>query len=459
MKLTLKKPAPATAVAVLTSDTTAYNEIKNELLGIGLNTFQVRSASEITAQDSDDNVDLVIIDTRHDIRLTEELTSSLEENAFGAELLIVTNRTGANQPAHETDFLVWPDDSARLTTAVKRALQHRQTRHELMRLKQQIAMSFGYDNMIGDSAAMTQVRETAARVAPTDIPLMLNGPEGSGKELLARTIHHHSKRRNEPFVMIDCGAIPGALIETELFAIDSEHGPGALLQANGGTLYLANIDQLSPAGQAALLHLFQYGEVLSPDGQTTQVDLRVISASNESSADLSRTGLIREDLLGHLSVIKIELPPLMQRHEDIEALADAFARHYAFENKLGHISFTRSALELLMNHHWPGNVQELQNVVNRAASLCSENQIDADDILIFGAKAPARINVALDNRTTTPDSEGLLADSQRSVIVNALNDNNWNFTRTAQALGIGRTTLWRKVKKYNLQRETEKVTD
>jgi len=458
MKITLKKSAPATAVAVITADNTAYTTIENELQQIGLNSFQVSTAEQISRNESGDNVDLVMIDTRQKNTFNDQLSNELDRYAFGAEIILLTSDENANAQSDEIDFLIWPTDSARLTVTVKRALQHYQTRRELMRLKQQIAMSYGYDNLVGDSAAMAQVRETAARVAPTDIPLMLNGPEGSGKELLARTIHHHSNRRNEPFVMIDCAAIPEPLIETELFAINAEHKPGAIIQADHGTLYLANVEQMPATAQATLLHLFQYGEVVAADGQTAKVDVRVISASNENNADLTRTGTIRDDLLGQLSVIKIELPALMQRHEDIEALADSFARQYSFENKLGHIGFTRGALELLMNHSWPGNVQELQNVVNRAASLCQDKQIDADDILIFGSKTTSRINVSIDSRTTASESEGLLADSQRTVILNALNDNNWNFTRTAQTLGIGRTTLWRKVKKYNLQRENEMVT-
>lgn len=459
MKITLKKAAPATAVAVMTTDNTAYTEIKNELLTIGLKSSQITATDDIKGAESGDNIDLVMIDTRQEINFTETLRSELERLAFGAELLILTDKSSTTELSTEMDFLRWPDDSARLVTTVKRALEHRRTRHELMRLKQQIAMSYGYDNLVGDSAVMGQIRETATRVAPTDIPLMLNGPEGTGKELLARTIHHHSKRRSNPFVMIDCAAIPEALIETELLSVNEDQKPGAVMQAEGGTMYLANVDQMPPAAQASLLRLFQYGEIISPDGQTAKVDVRVISASNESHADLSRSGSIREDLLGHLSVIKIELPALIQRHEDIEALADGFTRQYSFENKLGHIGFTRGALELLMNHTWPGNVQELQNVVNRAASLCQDNQIDADDILIFGSKTAGRINVSIDNGPSAAESEGLLADSQRSVILNALSDNNWNFTRTAQALGIGRTTLWRKVKKYNLQRDMEVVAD
>ncbi len=205
--------------------------------------------------------------------------------------------------------------------------------------------------------------------------------------------------------------------------------------------------------QPRLARFLRTLKIDSGDSQKARkVDQRVIAASNQNMEELVREGKYDKDLWAALSVIPIEIPPLADRMEDVEILAEYFLRRIAARMNRGGLSISRLAVEKLLNHGWPGNVRELENSLRRAAALCRDGQIEAADITFITGDArglePARTSVTIKGRTN-----GLLDDSQRSLIARALDDNNWNFTQTAQELGIGRTTLWRKVKKYQLKKE------
>jgi two-component system, NtrC family, response regulator AtoC len=358
------------------------------------------------------------------------------------------------------EYLTPPFTSVQLLNTIGRAGDRRRLLNELATLREHVAMNYGFDNIVGISKAIAQVKQTAARIAPTDITVLINGPSGSGKELIARAIHHHSNRRKGRFIAVDCSALPEAIVEATLFGPTSDSNSslihpkqGMFESADSGTIFLNEVGLLPMLTQSRLVRFFQDSEVTTDSGKSTRkVNVRMIAASSQPLAALVGSGKFREDLLQRLDVITIPLPALCERMEDIEMLTEYFLRRIAYELGRPGLSITRPAVDKLLGHRWPGNVRELENTLKRGSALCAGSQLDAADIsFVSGESIPA--DAAAETAEGTHQlvlKGGLLDTNQRAVIVKALDDNRWNYTRTAAALGIGRTTLWRKIKKYQL---------
>lgn len=361
------------------------------------------------------------------------------------------------------DCLAADCSSEELAHRIDQALEHSRIKQELTSLRQHVAMSYGFDNIVGISKQITTLKETLHRVSPTDIAVHLFGPVGCGKELAARVIHYHSHRRKGNFVTVDCTTAPEQVLETQLFgdtegvSLSGKTGPrGLLAEADGGTLFLSDVDRLPASLQPRLVRFLKEPALTTPGRrETTRVDVRVISASSKDLSALVDEGCFSKELFYQLSVLPIQVPGLASRPEDIEMLTEYFLRRAAHEMNRPQFEVTRRALDLLVGHRWPGNVRELENTLKRATALCRENRVDSDDIL-FITSDTADTEPRPAERPALSGSAGTLDEGQRRIIIKALSENDWNFTQTAQELGIGRTTLWRKVKKYNLRKE--KVT-
>jgi two-component system response regulator AtoC len=359
------------------------------------------------------------------------------------------------------DCLTGAGSSEEIVLRIRRALEHGRLRQELSHLRQQVAMSYGFDNIVGISKPVMKLKETIRRIAATDISIFIHGPSGSGKELLAKVIHHHSLRRKGNFIPVDCSSIPEILFESQLFgeektATDIDRGspPCLLMQAHNGTIFFDDVDRLPPAVQPRLMtFLKNFSIPATGHSEVARIDVRVISASSRNLQTLVEEGCFSRELYYQLSVLPLTVPGLAQRPEDIEMLAEYFLRRLAHEMDRPQFEVTRRALDLLAGHTWPGNVRELENTLKRATALCRNNCIDADDILLIGTDTEMVPAGEPGETTELTRRSGLLDEGQRSIIIKALSENNWNFTQTAQELGIGRTTLWRKVKKYNLKKE------
>lgn len=348
--------------------------------------------------------------------------------------------------------LPMPLTPASVRFAVNRALESHRLRRENGTLRSHVAMTYGYDNIIGESPALRTAKETAARIAPTDIATLITGPAGSGKELFARTIHHHSERRRHRFVMVDCGATPSEGIQTLLFGSNEGLGPSYCEKADGGTLLLDNVDSLDSAAQLRLLTFVKDGLVASKRSSGyRKVDVRLMAATSANLHTLVAAGEFREDLYFKLAVITLAVPSLADCTNDIPLITDYFLRRLNRELMRPDMTVTPLAMEKLMSHRWPGNVRELENTLRRAATLSADGQIDVTHVSFLSSGTESTdADQTREGRHSLVISSGLLVHHQREVIVKALDDNRWNFTKTAAALGIGRTTLWRKVKKYNL---------
>lgn len=351
------------------------------------------------------------------------------------------------------DYLTKPFKNDELMVKVEMVLEQMNLRSEVRYLRQEVAQKYGFDNIIGSSKAISDLKKIIDRITGTDIAVLLTGESGTGKELVAKVLHHHSRRRSKAFIPINCTAIPESLLESELFG----HVKGAFTsavankrglfdEAEQGTIFLDEVGDLPYSIQAKLLRVLQEKEIRPVGGNKTHsIDVRVIAATNANLNYKVQRGEFREDLFYRLNVMPIHIPPLRERPEDIPALTEYFLRRIQHEYDISGVSLTADSLELFLKHNWPGNVRELENTLKRAVALSGGRQIGYEDIIFISRsqKEPAKSDARRNPRS--------LKEAQKLQILKSLEENSWNFTLTADQLGIGRTTLWRKVKKYDLK--------
>ncbi len=322
--------------------------------------------------------------------------------------------------------------------------------------------------LVGSSSALARVQEAIARCAPTSASVLITGESGTGKELVARAIHRNSPRAAKPFVKVNCAAIPEELIESELFGHVKGSFTGAIkdqvgkfVRADGGTIFLDEIGDMSLRTQAKVLRVLQDGEV-EPVGaaRTLTVDVRVVAATNKTLEREIAEGRFREDLYFRLNVVPIHLPPLRERPEDIEPLVRHFAETFCRENNYRPKSFGADALDALRRLPWRGNVRELRNAVERLIMLTPRDTIEGADI-------PAGLGLAL-ALAAAPASGGALTlpyagmtlqqfkdAAERAFLITRLREHDWNFAATAKAIDTPRSNLYKKLDAYGIEREEE----
>jgi len=346
------------------------------------------------------------------------------------------------------DFLTKPFERAQLVRAVRRALAHRALVLENRGLQRRLDELVGAGEIIGESPAIQQVLGLVRRVAPTSATVLIQGESGTGKELLARALHEGSPRRGRPFIPVNCAALPETLLESELFGYERGAFTGAQARkegrfelADGGTLLLDEVGDLSAATQAKLLRVLQEGEFERVGGtKTLKVDVRMVAATNQDLAALVKERRFREDLYYRLNVITIEIPPLRERAEDIPLLAQHFLRRYAARNRREIRGFTEAALARLRAYPWPGNVRELENAVERAVILARGELIDLADLTpaVAQAEPPSRV---------VPIPIGMPLDEvEQRLIEETLRLTKGNKELAAKLLGIASRTIYRKLK-------------
>jgi DNA-binding NtrC family response regulator len=334
---------------------------------------------------------------------------------------------------------------------IDKALAARALRRENENLRAQLRERYGREGVIAQSRAMHTVLDLVERVAPTDATVLIQGESGTGKEVIAKAVHHASTRAARAFVAVNCGAVPETLLESELFGYmrgaftgAAASKPGLFEEADGGTLFLDEIAEMPAALQVKLLRTLQSGEVRRLGAtQAMTIDVRVIAATNGDLATLISQGSFREDLFYRLNVIQVLLPPLRERREDIPALAEHFLARSG--GKLGReLRLSPPALERLLSYPWPGNVRELENAMERAAILARTDAIAPDDL-------PPHVAAGLQlGPSPALPRQVSLADAERAHILQTLERFGRNHSGAAEALGIGRTTLWRKLKEYGI---------
>jgi two-component system, NtrC family, response regulator AtoC len=362
------------------------------------------------------------------------------------------------------DYLTKPLVDEELRVAVEKAVQQHALRVENTALRSQLDQRFGLDNIIGADRRMRRLYDVVEAVAPSRTTVLMCGESGTGKSLIARAVHRRSPRRDKPFVEVSCGSIPETLLESELFghvrgAFTGAHTdkPGRFRAAHGGTLFLDEINSASPGMQLKLLRVLQE-RTFEPVGSNVpvEVDVRVILASNQQLEDMVARGEFRQDLYYRINVVMIQLPPLRDRVSDVPLLAQHFLSMKAKEVSKQITGFTAEAMDALRGYSFPGNVRELENIVERAAVLTRSIRIDLPDLpphLVAhrqsqGAPVPGPWRI--DDRRCIPLKDALL-EPEKQIILAALQANVWNRQKTADQLQINRTTLYKKMKQFGLE--------
>jgi two-component system response regulator HydG len=363
--------------------------------------------------------------------------------AFGSfETAVGAIRAGAY------DFVTKPVEIEALAIAVRRAAEHRALRGEVKRLREVVANTRGRGGLVGASPAMQHVYELIDQVSATDATVLLTGESGTGKEIVAREIHDRSRRTKAPFLAINCAAVPEALLEAELFGTDTNKArPGLFQQANGGTLFLAEIGEMALALQPKLLRALQERKVrpVGADGEVP-VDVRLVAATNRDLEGMVEEKHFREDLYYRIHVIHIPLPPLRTRGGDVLLLAQHFLRHHATILDKKVVGFSPAAAERMMIYDWPGNVRELGNCVERAVALAHFEEIQVEDL-------PDKIRTARPHAVMsgTELTELLtLEEVERRHVLRVLAACDGNRTDAAKMLDLDRKTLYRKLLRWNI---------
>jgi two-component system response regulator AtoC len=353
------------------------------------------------------------------------------------------------------DFLAKPFDVEALELLVQRSLDLSRTRSEHRFLREQAEHVPRFEELVGASPPMRRVFEEIERFAPARGAVLITGETGTGKELVARAIHRRSPRATKLFVPLNCAAIPSDLLESELFGHvrgaftgASADREGKLAAADGGTLFLDEIGDMDLRLQAKLLRALQEG-VIEPVGSNrrVRVDVRIVSSTNCKLEEAIARGAFREDLFYRLNVLRIELPALRERADDVPALAAAFLAEFGRELGKGALTISTEASAALRAYRWPGNVRELRNAMERAAVLASGSELDAAlarELLPRGAQREESAAPA------TLDLESVLSEVERKTILRALASVEDNKVEAARLLGIGERTLWTKLRKYGL---------
>jgi DNA-binding NtrC family response regulator len=357
------------------------------------------------------------------------------------------------------DYISKPVKSDEIVIVVEKALKYRHLERENILLKQQLRKKYQFENFIGDSKPIQKVFELIEKVADTDSTVLITGESGTGKELIAKAIHYNSYRRDNPMVVINCGAIPEELLESELFGHEKGAFTGAHKMrvgrfelANGGTIFLDEIGDMSPNLQVKLLRVLQEQKFERVGGtRTLEIDVRIIAATNKNLINAVNRSSFRQDLYYRLNVIPIRVPPLRHRKSDIPLLIDFFFKRIEPRKRNGINGFSSKAEDALVAYDWPGNVRELENMVERMSILANGDKVELEDVPDSIKGKGAKIESI---EVTIPE-DGIVFDQaveeyERKLILEALNETNWVKTKAAKLLNINRTTLIEKMKKKKL---------
>jgi DNA-binding NtrC family response regulator len=405
-----------------------------------------------------ENFDLVITDLKMAGVDGFKVLEESQKRQPQAQVIVITGHGSVDSAvramkAGAYDYLTKPIEPEALAIAVNKALERRRLLREVEHLRAQVRGKFSFENIIYASPAFHRVLELVRKVATTDASVLIEGESGTGKELVARAIHSASARRNHPFVAVNCGALPEGLLESELFGHARGSFTGAVANKRGlfeeakdGTLFLDEIGEMTPALQVKLLRALQEGEIRRVgENRSVKVNTRIVTATNRDLKKAMADGGFREDLYYRLNVFPIVIPPLRERPEDILPLAEYFLKVAGGKHGGRVLRLSPASAQALRGYKWSGNVRELEHAIERSVIMAAGEEVKLEDL-------PPEV------QPTSPAAGDVkaLSDVERDHIVSTLQACGGNQVETAKCLGIGRNTLWRKLKEYGLAKAPQK---
>jgi two-component system nitrogen regulation response regulator NtrX len=453
----MAKPANRATVLVVDDEASIRDSLRMILEYEGYRVEEAASGSQALARANDRLPDAVILDVKMPEMDGLAVLDAFRERGYDAPVLMISGHADVSTAVDATrrgafDFFEKPLARERVLVSLRNAVESRRLTSENRVLRLEA------DEMIGSGPAMRRLRDTIERAAPTPATVLITGESGTGKELVARAIHRGSPRRERPLVQVNCAAIPDELIESELFGHEKGSFTGAVRKqagkfvlADGGTIFLDEIGDMSARTQAKVLRVLQNGEV-EPVGaeKTVRVDVRVIAATHRDLEEEIAAGRFREDLYYRLNVVPIRTPPLRERLEDLPILVDYFVRRYAERNDYPGKELTPEAQEHLRAMPWKGNVRELKNLVERLLILAPGPRIDREAVLAATGGAGPKLSDALLSVGTLREFRD---NAEKLFILHKLDENDWNVTQTAQSIDTPRSNLYKKLEQYGIKRE------
>ena len=399
-----------------------------------------------------------------DIQMPEmngfEVLKKIKENNNKVSVIIISAHGSVENAIKATrlgafDFIEKPIDRDKLLISIRNAVEQ----SNLLLENEEIRKNYvGDGKILGNSKAINQILGLIDKVAPLDTRVLISGENGTGKELVARAIHSKSNRKDKPFIEVNCAAIPNELIESELFGHEKGSFTGAVQQrigkfelANKGIIFLDEVGDMSPQAQAKVLRAIEDSKIERVGGnKKIDIDVRIISATNKNLKEEIEKGNFREDLFHRLNVIPINIPPLKERHEDIPILVENFTADITAKHKKPPVKFDNEALKFLQSQKWSGNVRELRNFIERVIIIIDKKEIGKKDVelLLPGEKSSIK-----DILSESNSFQEFKEKAERAFIIRQLNANDWNISKTAEALDIQRSHLYNKIKKYEIERE------
>ena len=417
---------------------------------------EATSGAELRQALTQQQQDVILLDLKLGDAEGLDLLPIIKKQWAETEVIVLTGNATFEAAVEATKrgayhFLNKPFDTQGLLVTVERALDHKLQNEENSTLRRALSTMSGVPQPIFQSQAMQNVVRTVERVAPSDVAILITGESGSGKEVIADLIHGISPRSKGRIIKINCAALPRELIESELFgsvkgAFTGAHSDreGLFRQAEGGTLFLDEISEMPIDTQSKLLRVLQDQEVRPVGGKVSyKTNCRLVAATNRKPEEAIRDGKLREDLFYRISAISVHLPPLRERREDIMPLANSFMKRFVAQANRPISGFSPEAAERLTAFDWPGNVRQLQNEIQRAVLLCESTEIDSTDLSITTVKP--------ESDQTQDTNFTLLEGVERNAIVQMLKETGGNKLETAKRLGIGRQTLYNKIKAYGIE--------
>lgn len=448
-------------ILVADDDPSIRSLLRSFLEGEGFVVTEARTGSEALNSMESQRPDLLLMDVRMPDLDGIEVLQRMQDSAMDVPSVVITAHGTSNTAIKAIelgafDYITKPFELDEVLHTIRRYFDYEQMASEVKNLRAQLELDPS-DRIVGKSAPMQEIYKTIGRVAKSDATVLLTGETGTGKELVARTIHFHSNYRHGPLITVSCAVLPETLLESELFGHEKGSFTSADRQRKGrfelahkGTIFLDEIGEMSLATQKKLLRVLQEREFERVGGSTPiKVDVRVIAATNIDLAEQVSKKNFREDLYYRLNVINIKLPPLRDRLDDIPLLVEHFLQKHRFSSSSPPARISEEAVRVLQSYNWPGNVRQLENTIERAVIMSQGGVITSDHLLLEQTEEKKFLEIQQKVRQRVPMRE-VMAEIEKQMIIEALNDARGNRSQAAKILGIYRRLLYAKMKEYGI---------